>query len=447
MVRARQSRDRLVAAGGREAHPARAAEGDNIRPMYRYAAATLALILLSPAANIRAQDAPKPAAVLQRPADAAYPSGRLVVEYSLEQPADSVEIDIFDARDAVVAAWSSGPTVQRVAAPADRFVLPEALTRPGSHTVIWDLHAGGYFSAGAPGGPGRYVPGPLVPPGLFVVQRTAHGLSLRQAFKVAADPPPTAERQAALDARFAFAMQVRGRASAASAAIKRARVLRARVQARLKTTTDTPLADSGEALLNQLARIEGAPGDVVSSSAGLVPLCDALAALLGEIERGRQPTDAQKARYQELIAGVQTHVVVLNALTAGSLARFERGEAPPSRLSGSEFGAATIQLDSKGVDLRAWLGGYIAGLKKNWFIPQSAMASKGRVVVSLGVRKSGVVTGIDVVGPSDVAAFNDSAREAVFAARPALPLPDAYPADVLALTITFYFNEQPRAKR
>jgi TonB family protein len=142
---------------------------------------------------------------------------------------------------------------------------------------------------------------------------------------------------------------------------------------------------------------------------------------------------------------VQTHVVVLNAMTAGSFARFERGEAAPARLSGSEFGAATIQLDSKGVDLSAWLAQYVAGLKKYWFVPQVAATSKGRVVVALTVRKSGVVTGIDVVAPCDVPAFNESAREAAFAARPAPPLPDAFPDAVLPLRITFYFNETPPA--
>jgi TonB family protein len=221
------------------------------------------------------------------------------------------------------------------------------------------------------------------------------------------------------------------------------RALRARVQARLKATTDQPLTEAGEALLNQFARIEGATGDLVSSSAGLVPLHDALAAFLVEVDAGGQPTGAQRVRYQDLIAGLQTHIVVLNALTAGSLARFERGEAPPARLSGSEFGAAVIALDGKGADFTEWVRLYIAGLKRYWFIPKAAMTSKGSVVVSLGVRKSGVVTGIDVVGPSDVAAFNDSAREAVFAARPAPQLPDAYPDDLLPLKITFYFNEQP----
>jgi TonB family protein len=397
----------------------------------------------APSRPAASQEASAPPAVLQRPDDVAYPSGRLTVAYSLDRPAESVEIAIFDSKGAVVAGWAGGASLQQAGGQADRFLLPEALTKPGSHAVNWDLHAGGYQSAGGAAGPGRYVSGPLVPPGLFVVQLTALGVTSRQAFKVAADPVLTPERQSMLEARFAFAMQVRGRASATSAAIKRVRAMRARVATRLKTTADKAVADSGEALLVQLARIEGASGDLVSSSAGLVPLYDALAALLREVDADQAPTDAQKVRFQELTAGVQTHVVVLNAMTAGIFARFERGEAPPSFLSGSEFGAATIQMDSKGVDLSGWLAQYVAGLKKYWLVPHAAATSRGHVVVALNVRKSGVVTGIDVVAPCAVPALNESAREAAFAARPAPPLPDAFPDEALPLRITFYFNETP----
>jgi len=385
--------------------------------------------------------------VLERPADAAYPSGRLTMAYTLRQAADAVDVDVFDNSGSVVAGWSGSTSQASSSGQADRFLLPAALTRPGTHALTWDLHASGYLTAAGPEGPGRFVPGPLVPPGLYVVQLRALGLVARQAFKIVGDPAIPPARQAVLDARFGFSMQVRGRASAASAAIKRLRAMRARISTRLKTTTDKTMSDSGEALLAQLARLEGSAGAGASSAAGLVPLHDALQALMKEVEAGGRPSDVQTARLQELSAGLETQVVVENALVAGSFARFERGEAPAATLSGSEFGAAVVVFDSKGWDLSAWLKWYMTDLKKYWLVPRSAAASRGHVTVALAVRKSGVVTGIDVVAPCDVAAFNDSARDAVFAARPAPPLPDGFPDETLPIRITFYFNENPLTDR
>jgi TonB family protein len=283
-----------------------------------------ALLLAAPVAS--AQESVKAGANLRQPAEVVYPTGRLAIEYSLEQPAERVEIDVFDATGAVVAGWTGGQAGQAAAGPADRFALAEALTRPGSHTVTWDLHANGYFAPAVAGAPARFQPGPLVPPGIYVLQVAASGQTARQAFKVVADPPLTPETQAIADARFGLAMQVRGRASAASAAIRRARALRARVAAKLKTAEDPEFVDAGNGLLRRLAAIEGADSETTSAPAGLLSQHAALAALLVEIEAVQSPTAVQHARFQDLSAGVQSNVAGLNGLVAGSYARFERGD-------------------------------------------------------------------------------------------------------------------------
>jgi TonB family protein len=89
---------------------------------------------------------------------------------------------------------------------------------------------------------------------------------------------------------------------------------------------------------------------------------------------------------------------------------------------------------------------YVAALKQRWVIPPSAAGAKGRVVIGLTVRKSGVVSGIEIIGSSRVAGFDQSANAAVLAARPAPPLPDAFPDDACPMRVTFYFNELPPAK-
>ncbi len=417
-------------------------------PLIRSFVAPCALLCLAPLAYAQApgkpdvREAARPAATLQKPADGAYPSGRVVIAYSLEQAAGRVDIDILDANGAVVAGWTGGAAAQ-AAAPADRFTLPEALTRPGSHSIAWDLRASGYFGPGTPPAPSHFVPGPPVPPGPFTVQLTAFGQTLRQGFNVAAEPPLAPERRADLQARFDLAMQVRGRASAASAAVRRVRAHKERVAARLKSATDQETKEAGAALNRRLAEIEGVAGQQASASSGVLPLHDALAALLKEVEAGGRPTVAQTARAQELGAELSLRIVELNALASGSLARFERGEALPAGPSSPPFGAAAVQLDRKGVDFEGWVTSYVAQLKKRWIIPVAAGGQKARVVVALTVLRSGVVTGIDLVSASGVPALDESARGAVLAARPAPPLPEKYPDNACPMTITFYFNELP----
>ncbi len=164
------------------------------------------------------------------------------------------------------------------------------------------------------------------------------------------------------------------------------------------------------------------------------------------METGGRPTDAQASRYLEIGNSLQSRIIDLNALISGSYAKFEQGQPALPSLAGAVFGGAAVQFDSKGVDFESWVKGYVAALKQHWVIPPSAAGTKGRVVIALVMRKSGVVSGIEIVGPSTVAGFNESAQAAVLAARPAPPLPDAFPDDACPMRVTFYFNELPPAR-
>jgi TonB family protein len=408
------------------------------------AALALCALLLS-SLLVRAQEPAKPAVTLQPPADAVYPSGRAMIEYSLEQPADRVDIDVLDSKGAVVAGWSGGAKYRQAADAADRLLLSEALTRPGHQTVTWDLHASGYFGAGAEGVPPKYSPGPLVPPGHYVVQITALGETTKQPLNIVPQLPLAAARQADLEAQFELAMQIRGSASAASAAIRRVRTLEDRVKTRLATATDPAMKEAGAALVRRLDEIAGTAGEPVSAVAGVVTLRDALSALRGEVEAGGRPSDARVERYRLLSTALQAQILSLNALTAGAFARFERGETGTPDLSAREYGVTTVKFDNKGVDFGPWLRTFMATLNRGWTVPKAAMLNRGHVAVTFVVHRSGAVTDIVVAAPSEVAIFDDSARKAVFAASLAQPLPDAFPSETCPFTITFYFNEKPPA--
>ena len=103
----------------------------------------------------------------------------------------------------------------------------------------------------------------------------------------------------------------------------------------------------------------------------------------------------------------------------------------------------SIQFDSKGVEFGPWLRRFVAQIRRNWFIPYAAMTMKGHVVVTFNVHKDGRITDLQVMKPSSVDAFTNSAFNALAASNPTLALPPEYPDDKAFFTVTFYFNETP----
>ena len=108
----------------------------------------------------------------------------------------------------------------------------------------------------------------------------------------------------------------------------------------------------------------------------------------------------------------------------------------------NEFGPA-IQFDTKGVEFGPWIRRFIAQVKRNWNIPNSALAMRGRVVVQFNVHRDGTITDINIVGPSEIDSFNRSSYNALLTSNPTTPLPPEYPSDKAFFTVTFFYNESP----
>jgi TonB family protein len=102
-----------------------------------------------------------------------------------------------------------------------------------------------------------------------------------------------------------------------------------------------------------------------------------------------------------------------------------------------------IQFDSKGVEFGPWLRRFVAQVKRNWFVPYAAMSLRGHVVITFNVHKDGRITDLQVLRPSDIAAFNNAALNALAQSNPTMALPPEYPADKAFFTVTFYYNETP----
>jgi TonB family protein len=68
---------------------------------------------------------------------------------------------------------------------------------------------------------------------------------------------------------------------------------------------------------------------------------------------------------------------------------------------------------------------------------------KGHVVVTFNIHKDGRITDLQVMKPSSVDAFTNSAFNAIATSNPTIALPPEYPDSKAFFTVTFYFNESP----
>jgi TonB family protein len=107
-----------------------------------------------------------------------------------------------------------------------------------------------------------------------------------------------------------------------------------------------------------------------------------------------------------------------------------------------EFGPA-IQFDTKGVEFGPWIRRFVSQVRRNWFVPYAAMSMRGRVVITFNVHRSGAITDVTVVRPSEIDSFNTAAVNALLASNPTEPLPKEYPDDKAFFTVTFFYNETP----
>ncbi len=105
---------------------------------------------------------------------------------------------------------------------------------------------------------------------------------------------------------------------------------------------------------------------------------------------------------------------------------------------------AAIQFDSKGVDFSSWLRRFEQQVRRNWFIPQSAMMLSGHVVLTFYVHKNGAISDLQIQAPSNVTSFNSSSFNALKLSNPTIPLPAEYPDDKAFFTVTFLYNERIR---
>ncbi len=128
-----------------------------------------------------------------------------------------------------------------------------------------------------------------------------------------------------------------------------------------------------------------------------------------------------------------------------NLDRYARRQAFNNQQGRASRFAPQIQFDSKGADFGPWIRRFVAQVYRNWFMPYASMSMHGNVVLTFNVHRDGSITDLNVLRPSRVRAFTNSAFNAISTSNPTYPLPDDYPDETCFFTVTFYFNESPPA--
>jgi TonB family protein len=126
-----------------------------------------------------------------------------------------------------------------------------------------------------------------------------------------------------------------------------------------------------------------------------------------------------------------------------NLQRYVQSETFNNPQGGNQDPGSAIQFDTKGVEFGPWIRRFVAQVRRNWFVPQAAMTFRGSVILQFNIHKTGAITDLQVVRPSEIESFTRAALNAIQGSNPTEPLPPEYPDEKALFTVTFYYNEQP----
>ena len=105
-----------------------------------------------------------------------------------------------------------------------------------------------------------------------------------------------------------------------------------------------------------------------------------------------------------------------------------------------DLNEAAIQFSAEGVDLTEWVKKFRAQVQRNWFVPYKAMTVKGCAIVSFKVVRDGGIQNIVLANPSETAAFNIAATNAIRGSNPTWALPQEYRGEGITFTFNFFYN-------
>ncbi|HEX2723893.1 MAG TPA: glycosyl hydrolase, partial [Gemmatimonadaceae bacterium] len=263
-------------------------------------------------------------------------------QYHLGRPADSVRIELLDAKGQLIRAINGAPgdtAIKPVPATTpgcdmNRPSDPRAPVKAGLNTVTWNMRYPGaavfdcmiLWSANA-------VSGPIAPPGKYQVRISANGVTQTKSFTVRRDPRLIGVTDADLREQFALASRINEKTDAANKAVIRIRAIRDQLHERFASSKRSEVQQELRKMAPELDRIEQALYQVRNRS-GQDPLNfpirlnNRLAALRRSVETGdARPTAAAYVVFRELSAELDRYLAALARLEATDVARFNRNAA------------------------------------------------------------------------------------------------------------------------
>ncbi len=288
--------------------------------------------------------------VLFKPSAAIRAGGPAVIQYWLKQPAQSVRIDILDAKGQVIRTYPDttndaggrGRGGRAVAQAGDTAAADAGRGRgrggfgggnanpgkvAGLNSFDWDQD---YAPAVTFPGMilwGGSTTGPTAPPGKYTVRLTADNHTVSEAIILKRNPLHSAT-DADLQAQFALAIQIRDRVSEANRAIVQIRDIDHQVGDRLAKSSDAQLKTTGDKLTGDLGGVEDEIYQVKNQS-GQDPLNfpikvnNRLAALLGVVSRSdAAPIASALPIFNDLKAELKVQTELLAHVIATDVPKF-----------------------------------------------------------------------------------------------------------------------------
>jgi len=279
-------------------------------------------------------------AVLFAPADAIRSTGGAVISYWVKRPAQSVTIDVLDAKGQTVRTFSSTPPAAAGGggAPAAEAGggrggrggggFAAVSTAAGLNTVTWDMR---YPAAVTFPGMilwGANTAGPVAVPGSYQVRLTVDGTTQTKPLVIRRNPLFTDVSDADLQEQFALSMEIRDKVSEANNAVIQIRAIKRDVADRLQKSPDARLKAAGDRLTRNLSAIEEEIYQVRNQS-GQDPLNfpikinNRLASLLGIVSAGDgKPIASAVPIFTDLKAELKVQTDRLQQTMTADLAAF-----------------------------------------------------------------------------------------------------------------------------
>ncbi|MDX1410087.1 MAG: glycosyl hydrolase, partial [Saprospiraceae bacterium] len=253
-----------------------------------------------------------------------------VIQYYLEDQADSVTIEILDAQGEVISSHT-GTESEYKPNPDTPWWLRGGSGTPttarGLNQFTWDLrYPGATTFDGMIIWSARPARGPKAPPGQYAVRMRVGDEVREHAFEVEMDPNLKGISTQDLQEQFELAMQIRDKTSAAIEAVILIRSIRSQIETRLAKTDHSDVQRQATAVIDQMRVIEEDLYQVRNQSNQdplnfPIKLNNLFASLRRSVETGdARPTDGAYQVFAELTEELDGHLSRLQQIINGDLA-------------------------------------------------------------------------------------------------------------------------------